>query len=437
MSQSFRAVVPNPFATRDWFCGRQFFNGPRSGGWFQDNSSALHSLCTFPHYYYISSPQIIRHWILEAGDPWFSPICGFSKYVPCSPLLILPNAISSPWKLFPNPPHPQEFQATPDTQHTAFSRRPAALRKDAELLWNQHGYTCLWCLVSCNSISSSRTDTMSSSLRCSICLEQGLVGNQHHRKLEEGALQTLEKICKWPFTPNDWMSLQNVWVEFKLVIWIPKQNHIRAETARLTKCKKSKCFLLWVVVALGTKRISNSFLWSPPCPGHELHYEFQKLSCLHLHHWTDQEFPLPPKEWVELLKDCYNSYFRYDLKCFLIQSSALMIEFETRNAIFFFCFYKTRHSDKLWQTHPLNLHRQEQHLLHWRPLQGLLHRKQTKKAIHFKLVRFIRFSPKNAPTNISKTNYLYIKFTETTDHLSLGKIFHGMCWFNHLMPASH
>lgn len=186
---------------------------------------------------------------------------------------------------------------------------------------------------------------MSSSLGCSTCLEQGLLGNQHQRKLEEGALQTLEKICKWPFTPNDWMSLQNVWVEFKLVMWIPKQNHIRVETALLTKCKESKCFLLWVVVAPGTKRIfpnskfsknSNSFLWSPPCPDHELHHELQKLSCLHLHHWTDQESPLPPKEWVELLKDCYNSYFRYDLKCFLIQSSALMIEFETRNAIFFF-----------------------------------------------------------------------------------------------------
>ena len=47
MSQSFRAVVPNPFATGDWFCGRQFFNGPGSGGWFQDDSSALHSLCSF------------------------------------------------------------------------------------------------------------------------------------------------------------------------------------------------------------------------------------------------------------------------------------------------------------------------------------------------------------------------------------------------------
>lgn len=223
--------------------------------------------------------------------------------------LTLLNAISSPWKLFPNLPHPQQFQAIPNTQHITFSRRPTALRKDAECLWNQHGYTYLWSLISCNSISSSRTDTMSCSLGCSICLEQGLVGNQHRRKLEKGALQTLEKICKWPFTLNDWMSLQNVWVEFKLVIWIPRQNHIRVETARLTKCKESKCFLLWVVVALGPKRISNSFLQSPPCPDHELHYEFQKLSCLHLHHWTDQEFPLPPKEWVELLEDCYNSYF--------------------------------------------------------------------------------------------------------------------------------
>ena len=115
-----------------------------------------------------------------------------------------------PLEALPNPRHPQEFQAIPDTQRTTFSRRPNGLRKDAELLRNQHGYTYLWCLVSRNSVSSSRTDTMSSSLGCSICLGQGLVGNQHHRKLEEGALQTLEEIGKWPFTLNDWMSLQNV-----------------------------------------------------------------------------------------------------------------------------------------------------------------------------------------------------------------------------------
>ena len=54
-----------------------------------------------------------------------------------------------------------------------------------------------------------------------------------------------------------------------------------------------------------------------------------------------------------------------------------------------------------------------------------------------KLVRFIGFSPKTAPENISKTNYLSLKFTATTDNLSLGKIFQGMCWFNHLMPVSH
>ena len=39
-------MVPNLFGTRDWFCGRQFF--PRLGmeGWFADDSSELHLLCT-------------------------------------------------------------------------------------------------------------------------------------------------------------------------------------------------------------------------------------------------------------------------------------------------------------------------------------------------------------------------------------------------------
>ena len=35
---------PHLFGTRDWFCGRQFFHEWRGG--FQDDSSALHLLCT-------------------------------------------------------------------------------------------------------------------------------------------------------------------------------------------------------------------------------------------------------------------------------------------------------------------------------------------------------------------------------------------------------
>ena len=41
-----RAAVPNLFGTRDHFHGRQFFQGPGVGGWFWDDSSALHLLCT-------------------------------------------------------------------------------------------------------------------------------------------------------------------------------------------------------------------------------------------------------------------------------------------------------------------------------------------------------------------------------------------------------
>ena len=42
-----RAVVPSLFGTRDWFCERQFFHGPRvGGGWFGDDSSPSHLLFT-------------------------------------------------------------------------------------------------------------------------------------------------------------------------------------------------------------------------------------------------------------------------------------------------------------------------------------------------------------------------------------------------------
>ena len=45
----FRAVVPNLCGTRDWSCGRQFFHGPESEGWFWDHSSKIHrALFFFP-----------------------------------------------------------------------------------------------------------------------------------------------------------------------------------------------------------------------------------------------------------------------------------------------------------------------------------------------------------------------------------------------------
>ena len=39
------SAVPDPFGTRDRFPGRQFSHGPGEGGWFRDDSSALHLLC--------------------------------------------------------------------------------------------------------------------------------------------------------------------------------------------------------------------------------------------------------------------------------------------------------------------------------------------------------------------------------------------------------
>ena len=49
MCEFFRAADPNLSGTRDWFHGRHFFQGPSwgfQGPWFQDDSSALHLLCT-------------------------------------------------------------------------------------------------------------------------------------------------------------------------------------------------------------------------------------------------------------------------------------------------------------------------------------------------------------------------------------------------------
>ena len=40
---SFRPEILNLFGTRDWFCGRLVFHGPRG---FGDDSSTLHLLCT-------------------------------------------------------------------------------------------------------------------------------------------------------------------------------------------------------------------------------------------------------------------------------------------------------------------------------------------------------------------------------------------------------
>lgn len=39
-------AIPNPFGTRDWFRGTQYFHGPGGGGWLWDDSSALCLLST-------------------------------------------------------------------------------------------------------------------------------------------------------------------------------------------------------------------------------------------------------------------------------------------------------------------------------------------------------------------------------------------------------
>ena len=41
------SVVLSLLGTREWFHGRQFFPGLGMGGWFLDDSSELHLLCTF------------------------------------------------------------------------------------------------------------------------------------------------------------------------------------------------------------------------------------------------------------------------------------------------------------------------------------------------------------------------------------------------------
>ena len=59
---SSKAMVPNIFGIRDRFCGRQFSTDQRWGGWFWDDSSALHLLRTSISNIIIPGPpQIIRH----------------------------------------------------------------------------------------------------------------------------------------------------------------------------------------------------------------------------------------------------------------------------------------------------------------------------------------------------------------------------------------
>ena len=61
------AVVPNPFVTKDWFHGTQFFHTSGSQGeGFQDESSTLHLLCTLFLFYYVDSTS--HHQELDPRD---------------------------------------------------------------------------------------------------------------------------------------------------------------------------------------------------------------------------------------------------------------------------------------------------------------------------------------------------------------------------------
>ena len=90
MCVSSTAAVPKLFGTRDWFRGRQFFHG-WGGGWFWDDSSALHLLGTLFlllfHQLHLRSPGI-RSWRLGIHDLRVTmAMCGPILYFP-SPLWI-------------------------------------------------------------------------------------------------------------------------------------------------------------------------------------------------------------------------------------------------------------------------------------------------------------------------------------------------------------
>ena len=72
-------VVLNLLGTRDWFHGRQCFPGLGLGGWFLDDSSALHLLCIFFSFvHFISNLMLPLIWWKvpvhspDLGDPCVS-----------------------------------------------------------------------------------------------------------------------------------------------------------------------------------------------------------------------------------------------------------------------------------------------------------------------------------------------------------------------------
>ena len=80
-------AVPNLFSTRDWFHERPSFHRPGLEGWFQGDSSALHSLCTF-------SLLLLPQLHLRSSDPEAEDPCSKRTLDPCPPPTTLPESVT-------------------------------------------------------------------------------------------------------------------------------------------------------------------------------------------------------------------------------------------------------------------------------------------------------------------------------------------------------
>ena len=69
----FRATIPNLFGTREQFHGRKIFHRPGWRGWFWDDSSALHLLCTLFLLFLQLHLRLSCVWSLRLGTPVLGP----------------------------------------------------------------------------------------------------------------------------------------------------------------------------------------------------------------------------------------------------------------------------------------------------------------------------------------------------------------------------